>query len=150
MGFESSRLRFKAISMLLRYYARAFSRRAFVLFPLLLFFISLGLFVLALVSSARTHLRNSTLLATAPLSLEVQGTVLAAAADGSPKGLSGVNVEAGGFRTTTSVMGDYRLRFDALTTQNLPVVFSYQGRENLRRVSFPPGSMIARYDLVLP
>jgi hypothetical protein len=144
-----ARLRLKAGLILTKYYGRAIAKVLLWQYPLILFAISLSLFLVAVIPSFRDQVRNSTLLSGATLNLELSGTVYEASlvqGQRVAKPLPGVEVEAGGFKTQTAANGEYRLKIMAKGQQNVPVVFSYRGREAISRVSFPTASRIATKD----
>jgi hypothetical protein len=133
------RLRFKAYTMLWKYYSRSIFRRAFSLVPIVLFSISIIMFLLVLIPATRIRLRNSSILLGVPGTFQVSGTVYESIkSPGQPtrqQPIAGVTVEGGGVRTTTNAIGSYDLQFAASEPNNLPLIFTYHGREFITRVS---------------
>ena len=140
--------------MISRYYCKALLRRTLGVFPIFLFSVSFALFLLVLVPSARIRLRNSTLLSTAPFTVQITGIVYEATPhQGGVEGhrlLAGVTVESGGFRTLTSPTGAYELKLVSHEQKEVPVIFSYQGHDYVTRISFALDGQAIRHDFAIP
>lgn len=140
--------------MLGRYYTRAVLRRSFSLVPLALFGISIVLFLLVLIPSIRTRLRNSAVFASVPANLRITGTAYVLLTGPNQQArkvpVPGVTVESGGFRTTTNTAGKYDLTFPAKEPSDVPLLFSLGGKEFVRRITFPPDEKPVSFDFVVP
>ena len=145
-------LRVKAFWLLCRYYGHAIVMRSPGLAPMLLF--SLSLLVLAAI--LWLNLQRADLNFVSPVwghrVLQVKGVLSQSRTmpDGSTVQtvVSGGVVESGGFRTVSDACGAYSLTLLSPMRESVPIIFRYEGKEFVERVSFPEDSSKINRDFV--
>ena len=127
----------KKYRMLLTYYLRDFWKRIFITWPVILFAVSLVLYLLILIPN--TVLHRFPILGEWPRVLELDGNVLMEINEANHDkclGVAGATVEVGGYNSITNRDGKFHIEFVSKSSTNIPVIIQYSNKTLIKRVSF--------------
>lgn len=134
--------------LLFKYYFRYFLRKFSI--SLFLFLISLVLFAFVFFPSLGQTIRQSNLISNRPIELKIEGVVYKINETGNKEFISGVLIETGGYKTTSDINGYYELSFNTVNLTDIPVIYSYQENEIIKRYSFDKTLISIKGDILIP
>jgi hypothetical protein len=133
---EKTKSFFKRSYLVLLYHLRGLWKNIFRLWPLLLFSLSIFLFLIVLIPNFE---HRYPLLGEWPLMLELDGRLLSEVNESNVtkfEGVNGAKVEIGGYTTFTDSEGKFKIKFMSNSLKDLPVLIEISNKTIINRISF--------------
>jgi hypothetical protein len=131
-------MKVKKLKIFLRYYVSNLRRWIFTLWPLVLFIISILLFLAILVPNFAHRLP---ILGVWPKEYELSGSVLQRVQSDNNDlvKLQGAKIEIGGYSSLSNQDGLFDIKFVSESSTGIPVIIVWSDRAVIKRISFEPG-----------
>lgn len=129
----------KKYRLLLGYYSRDFWKKVSYGWPIILFVISLVLFLSVLTPNLVLH--RTPIVGDWQRLLELDGSVVVEINDNNHSrfpGVAGVAIEIGGYKRITDQEGKFYIKFASETSSNIPVIIQWYNTTMIKKVSFEP------------
>lgn len=127
----------KKYILLLGYYRRNYWKNIYFSWSIVLFIISLLMFLSILTPNIVLH--RLPMVGEWPRLLELDGSVVVELKDNNYSkfsGIAGVVIEIGGYKSTTDQEGNYHIKFTSETNSNIPVIIQWYNTTIIKKVSF--------------